>query len=127
MLDLVDNVDSNPDGPRNIGKWFRNGRSTTGLIEWTTAPPGTFSADLATVTERIPVNSNRPEESRTLKIDALFYDGRRTALIYQCVKQPLNLHLPPLNPLPLPPHLLQPSHSTLLLPLQQRQSLSEPL
>jgi hypothetical protein len=32
------------------------------------------------VTERLPTEENRPEETRTLKMDALFYDGRRTAI-----------------------------------------------
>ncbi|KAG7429821.1 hypothetical protein Forpi1262_v009258 [Fusarium oxysporum f. sp. raphani] len=82
MPDLVDNVDSNPEGPRHIGTWSRGEHTSPGLIEWTTAVPEALKPYLATVQERIPTDENRPEETRTLVIDHLFNDGRRNALIY---------------------------------------------
>ncbi|EXM34412.1 hypothetical protein FoTM2_010496 [Fusarium oxysporum f. sp. vasinfectum] len=83
MPDLVDNVDSNPEGPRQIGTWSRGEHTSPGLIEWTTAVPEALKPYLATVQERIPTDENRPEETRTLVIDHLFNDGRRNALIYR--------------------------------------------
>ncbi|CAJ2508619.1 Uu.00g136450.m01.CDS01 [Anthostomella pinea] len=91
MSDGVDNVDSDPESPRNIGKWVRNGCTAFGLVEWTTAAPAALNKYLATVTERISTEANRPEEAHTLKIEALFYDETRTALIYQCSQKPTDL------------------------------------
>ncbi|TVY61774.1 hypothetical protein Focb16_v013234 [Fusarium oxysporum f. sp. cubense] len=91
MPDLVDNVDSNPEGPRHIGTWSRGEHTSPRLIEWTTAVPEALKPYLATVQERIPTDENRPEETRTLVIDHLFNDGRRNALIYRCVEQPTDL------------------------------------
>ncbi|KAH7199589.1 hypothetical protein DER44DRAFT_887680 [Fusarium oxysporum] len=91
MPDLVDNVDSNPEGPRHIGTWSRGEHTSPGLIEWTTAVPEALKPYLATVQERIPTDENRPEETRNLEIDHLFNDGRRNALIYRCVEQPTDL------------------------------------
>ncbi|EXL72021.1 hypothetical protein FOPG_12377 [Fusarium oxysporum f. sp. conglutinans race 2 54008] len=83
MPDLVDNVDSNPEGPRHIGTWSRGEHTSPGLIEWTIAVPEALKPYLATVQERIPTDENRPEETRTLVIDHLFNDERRNALIYR--------------------------------------------
>ncbi|KAK7584712.1 hypothetical protein V3481_011040 [Fusarium oxysporum f. sp. vasinfectum] len=69
MPDLVDNVDSNPEGPRQIGTWSRGEHTSPGLIEWTTAVPEALKPYLATVQERIPTDENRPEETRTLPTD----------------------------------------------------------
>lgn len=96
MPDLLDNIESKPEGPdgRSIGTWIRkDGRTVTGLLEWTAASPEALGSHLTAFMERLPTDEDvsRSEEARTLKIDAIFREGRRTALVYLCSQQPIDL------------------------------------
>ncbi|KLP11498.1 Uncharacterized protein Y057_10061 [Fusarium fujikuroi] len=91
MSDLMDNVDSNPEGQRRIFTLFRGEHTFSGLIEWTTAMPKTLEPCLAVVEERLPTDENRPEEARTLVFNHFFNDGPRIGLVYKCVEQPIDL------------------------------------
>ena len=95
MTDLLRNVKSGPgclDG-RSMGTWTRNGRSFSGLLEWTATAPEAFLPCVESVKERIPTDDDiyRQEETHTLKIDGHFSEGGRIALVYRCPQQRTDL------------------------------------
>ncbi|KAM4054863.1 hypothetical protein HRG_005683 [Hirsutella rhossiliensis] len=93
MAALLNNVkaSSEESSGRSRGTWARNGGQATGILEWTTATPEALRPYLAVIAERIPVDKKRSEEACTLKIDGLFVQGRRTAIVYRCSQQPATL------------------------------------
>ena len=77
-----------------MGTWIRNERTFSGLLEWTATAPEDFLPYIERVKQRLPTDDDvdRPEETRTLKIDGYFMEGGRIALVYQCSRQPVDLH-----------------------------------
>ncbi|KAI0445138.1 hypothetical protein F4803DRAFT_571940 [Xylaria telfairii] len=94
MLEYIENIRQKPEGPngRSRGKRLhKGGKSTTGLLEWTTESPKIFRPDLEAVEERLPTSGGRAEEAHTLKINGLFRQGGRTAIFYECAESPIDL------------------------------------
>ncbi|KAI0452419.1 hypothetical protein F5B21DRAFT_526835 [Xylaria acuta] len=94
MLDYIENIRQQPEGPngRSRGKRIqKGGKSTTGILEWTTESPEAFRKYLEAVEERIPTFGGRAEEVHTLKINGIFRRGPRTALFYECAESPIDL------------------------------------
>ncbi|KAF5621937.1 hypothetical protein F52700_10811 [Fusarium sp. NRRL 52700] len=91
MPDLVGNVLSNPEGPRQLATWSMGENTVTRLIERTTTMPETLKPCLAAVAERLPTDENRPEEARTLAFDAFFNSVFESVLVYKCIETPTDL------------------------------------
>ncbi|KAL9026609.1 MAG: hypothetical protein Q9196_004743, partial [Gyalolechia fulgens] len=74
--------------PRN------DGQTVSVMLEWGASAPIDIGTHIAEVVENIPteVDVNRPEEIRTLKIQGTFKEALRTALVYECPQQLVNLH-----------------------------------
>ncbi|KAF2455119.1 hypothetical protein BDY21DRAFT_351261 [Lineolata rhizophorae] len=79
---------------RSMGRCTQNdGETVNILLEWRASVPATLSAYLTKVADNIPTDEdvNRPEEIRTMKIAGIFHDPQRTAIVYLCPRQPVNL------------------------------------
>jgi hypothetical protein len=98
MLPTLEKVYAGPDaedsGGRSMGRWMRNdGEAISVLLEWRASVPADLDTCLSTVVENIPTDEdvNRPEEIRTMKVAGIFHNAPRTAIVYQCPRQPVNL------------------------------------
>lgn len=94
LLQKVSFDQSTDSGGRNMGVSTRNdGQTVNVLLEWRVSAPAGLEEILKKVLENIPTDEdvNRPEEIRSLKIEGIFDQAQRTAIVYQCPSQPVNL------------------------------------